>query len=91
MNILVVTTFNNKLEQAYAHRFRDTYNWPFELKIYNEDLGKFVTMKEEMVNQIENKLSQSELVALISIIKTTLDERNNGVGDFMDVRFITHI
>ena len=44
-----------------------------------------------MVNQIENKLSQSELVALISIIKTTLDERNNGVGDFMDVRFITHI
>jgi hypothetical protein len=60
-------------------------------QIYNEDLGKFVTMKEEMVNQIENKLSQSELVALISIIKTTLDERNNGVGDFMDVRFITHI
>jgi hypothetical protein len=60
-------------------------------QIYNEDLGKFVTMKEEMVNQIENKLSQSELVALISIIKTTLDERNNGVGNFMDVRFITHI
>jgi|TARA_B100000900_G_C20402417_1_gene643300 hypothetical protein len=60
-------------------------------QIYNEDLGKFVTIKEEMVNQIENKLSQSELVALISIIKTTLDERNNGVGDFMDVRFITHI
>jgi len=60
-------------------------------QIYNEDLGKFVTMKEEMVNQIENKLSQSELVALISIIKTTLDERNNGVGDFLDVRFITHI
>ena len=60
-------------------------------QIFNEDLGKFVTMKEEMVNQIENKLSQSELVALISIIKTTLDERNNGVGDFLDVRFITHI
>ena len=47
--------------------------------------------KEELVDLIENKLSQSELVALISIIKTTLDERNNGVGDFMDVRFITHI
>ena len=42
MNILVVTTFNNKLEEAYAHRFRDTYNWPFELKIYNEDLGMYV-------------------------------------------------
>ena len=60
-------------------------------QIYIEDLGKFVTIKEEMVNQIENKLSQSELVALISIIKTTLDERNNGVGDFLDVRFITHV
>jgi len=47
--------------------------------------------KEELVDLIENKLSQSELVALISIIKTTLDERNNGVGDFVDVRFITHI
>ena len=42
-------------------------------QIFNEDLGKFVTMKEEMVNQIENKLTQRELVALISIIKTTLD------------------
>ena len=47
--------------------------------------------KEELVDLIENKLTQQELVALISIIKTTLDERNNGVGDFMDVRFITHI
>jgi hypothetical protein len=47
--------------------------------------------KEELVDLIENKLSQSELVALISIIKTTLDERNNGVGDFVDVRFIVHV
>ena len=60
-------------------------------QIYNEDLGKFVTMREEMVDQIENKLTQRELVALISIIKTTLDERNNGVGDFLDVRFIIHV
>ena len=41
MNILVVTTFNNKLESAYAHRFRETYNWPFQLKVYNEDLGMY--------------------------------------------------
>ena len=47
--------------------------------------------KEELVDLIENKLTQRELVALISIIKTTLDERNNGVGDFLDVRFITHV
>ena len=47
--------------------------------------------KKELIDQIENKLTQIELVALISTIKTTLDERNNGVGDFLDVRFITHI
>ncbi len=47
--------------------------------------------KEELVDLIENKLTQEELVALISIIKSTLDERNNGVGDFLDVRFVTHI
>ena len=47
--------------------------------------------KEELVDLIENKLSQSELVALISIIKSTLDERNNGVGDFLDIRFIIHV
>ena len=60
-------------------------------QIYNEDLGRFVTMKEEMVNQIELKLTDQELVALISVIKTTLHERNNGVGDFLDVRFIVHV
>ena len=47
--------------------------------------------KEELVDLIENKLTDQELVALISIIKTTLDERNNGVGDFVDVRFIVHV
>ena len=46
MNILVVTTFNNKLEEAYAHRFRETYNWPFQLKIYNEDLGMYAQIPE---------------------------------------------
>ena len=47
--------------------------------------------KEELVDLIENKLTQQELVALISIIKSTLDERNNGVGDFLDIRFIVHV
>ena len=47
--------------------------------------------KEELVDLIENKLTDQELVALISIIKTTLDERNNGVGDFVDIRFIVHV
>ena len=31
MNILVVTTFNNKLDEAY-HRFRETYNGTISIK-----------------------------------------------------------
>lgn len=37
MKILVVTSYNNKLYKEYAHRFRETYNWKFDLKVYNED------------------------------------------------------
>jgi|TARA_R110000824_G_scaffold365562_1_gene554066 hypothetical protein len=47
--------------------------------------------KEKLVDLIENKLTQKELVALISIIKATLDERNDGMGDFLDIRFIVHV
>ena len=36
-NIKVITTYNNKLFKEYAHRFKETYNWPFELIVYNED------------------------------------------------------
>ena len=32
MKILTVTTYNNKLEGEYAHKFIETYNWPFDLK-----------------------------------------------------------
>ena len=37
LNIKVITTYNNKLYKEYAHRFKETYNWPFELIVYNED------------------------------------------------------
>ena len=36
MNVLVITSFNEKLYNEYAHRFVKTYNWPFDLKIYTE-------------------------------------------------------
>jgi len=41
MNILTVTSYNKSLEKAYAHRFKETYNWPFKLKVYNEDVDMF--------------------------------------------------
>ena len=37
MIIKTVTTFNNKLYNEYAHRFVQTYNWPFDLIVYSED------------------------------------------------------
>ena len=61
MNILVVTTFNNKLESAYAHRFRETYNWPFQLKDYNEDTGMYAQIPElkEIVDR--NEITKREV------------------------------
>ena len=38
MNIGVVTTLNKKLYKAYGHRFFETYNWPFDLIVYSEDM-----------------------------------------------------
>lgn len=37
MKIQVVTTWNNRLYKKYAYRFDQTYNWPFDLTVYNED------------------------------------------------------
>ena len=41
MKIQVVTSWNNKLYKEYAHRFKETYNWPFDLIVYNEDDDMF--------------------------------------------------
>ena len=41
MKIQVITSWNNKLYKEYAHRFKETYNWPFDLIVYNEDDDMF--------------------------------------------------
>ena len=46
MKILCVTTYNNKLYDEYAKRFMETYNWPFDLKTYNEDDNLFDLVPE---------------------------------------------
>ena len=46
MKIKVVSTWNNNLFKKYAHRFQKTYNWPFELEIYNEDDDMFDRIPE---------------------------------------------
>ena len=46
MKILTVTTYNNKLEGEYAHKYIETYNWQYELKIYNEDRGMYASIPD---------------------------------------------
>ena len=41
MKIQTITSWNNKLYKEYAHRFEKTYNWPFDLVVYNEDKDMF--------------------------------------------------
>ncbi len=36
MKIAIVTSFNKKLYEYYAHRFLKSYNWPFDLIVYHE-------------------------------------------------------
>ena len=46
LNIKVITTWNNNLYEAYAYRFKKTYNWPFEVIVYNEDESILPDLKE---------------------------------------------
>lgn len=46
MNIVVVSTWNNRLYENYAHNFLDTYNWSFPTIIYNEDVDMFQKIPE---------------------------------------------
>ena len=39
MEIAVVTTLNNKLYKQYGYKFFETYNWPFYLAVYSENMN----------------------------------------------------
>jgi hypothetical protein len=62
MNVKVVTTYNNELYDKYANLFVSTYNWPFELIIYNEDKDFFkkVPECEEFTNRHKNKVIKNK-------------------------------
>ena len=49
MKVLVITSFNKKLYDEYAHRFVNTYNWSFDLKIYTELKFKIDNEKFEII------------------------------------------
>jgi len=41
MKLITVTTWNNKLFDEYAHKFKATYNWSWPYTVYNEDDGMY--------------------------------------------------
>ena len=58
----VITTYNNKLYKEYAYRFKETYNWPFPLKIYNEDecMMKVLPELKEFVERNKDRQPYSD-------------------------------
>ena len=62
MKIKTITTWNNKLYEEYAHRFKETYNWPFPLKIYNEDecMMKAIPDLKEFVERNKHRQPYSD-------------------------------
>jgi hypothetical protein len=72
MKILTVTTYNRKLYDEYAKRFLETYNWPFDLKIYVEEddfwhprvtyknIFKEVPDCKEFVNRNKHRMEQTD-------------------------------
>jgi len=62
LKIKTITTWNNKLYEEYAHRFKETYNWSFPLKIYNEDecMMKAIPDLKEFVERNKHKQPYSD-------------------------------
>ena len=64
MKIALVTTFNKRLYDYYAHRFIETYNWPFDLYVYHagwhppkegiffRDINKYNPELQEFIEQM---------------------------------------
>jgi len=62
LKIKTITTWNNKLYEEYAHRFKETYNWTFPLKIYNEDecMMKAIPELKEFVERNKDRQPYSD-------------------------------
>ena len=77
LNIKVVTTYNNKLFNEYAYRFKETYNWPFDLFVYSEDIKK-INKRCEIVNIFDTSLvpsienTASPLLSITSAIEISI-------------------
>ena len=83
MKIQTVTSWNNKLYKEYAHRFKETYNWPFELIVYNEDDDMFDKIPDDFHKSLEEE-SLLKLFFLIEIQKNYLCEKTEKLLRIVD-------
>ena len=67
MKIQVVTSWNNKLFKEYAHRFQSTYNWPFDLIVYNEDDDMFDGWLIDQRRKREKEQKQKQVDSIKSV------------------------
>ena len=83
MKIQVVTSWNNKLFKEYAHRFQSTYNWPFDLIVYNEDDDMFDKIPDDFHKSLEEE-SLLKLFSMIEIQKNYLCEKTEKLLRIVD-------
>ncbi len=80
----VVTTLNKKLYKQYGHKFFDTYNWPFNLIVYSEDLND-IPNSDIVIKSIFDEIPQCEGFVNRNKTKPVADTPSGYIND--GVRF----
>jgi len=88
MNIGVVTTLNKKLYNQYGHKFFETYNWPFDLIVYSEDMID-IPNKNIIVRSIYDEIPECEKFVNRNIYRQPISQFGVKSKDFVTdgVRF----
>lgn len=80
----VVTTLNKKLYKQYGHKFFETYNWPFNLIVYSEDLND-IPNSDIVIKSIFDEIPQCEEFVNRNKTKPVADTPSGYIND--GVRF----
>jgi len=80
MNIGVVTTLNKKLYKQYGYRFFETYNWPFDLHVYSEDMLE-IPNSNQIVKSLFDEVPECEKFVERNKIKPVEDTSNGFLQD----------
>jgi len=80
MNIAVITTLNKKLYKQYGHKFFETYNWPFDLFVYSEDMLD-IPNQSLIVRSLFDEVPECEEFVLRNKDKPVEDNANGFLQD----------